>query len=125
MGFSLGAVVKPWKGTEVSAPVQNQSLQLGILRDRGHPPQGRMSLLVAYVSALLCLVPVMLISALGLNRVGCSYDKRRYHRVVAHTFNPSTWEAEGGRRISEFKAYRVSSRTARATQRNPVSKINK
>jgi hypothetical protein len=35
-----------------------------------------------------------------------------------------------GRRISEFKAilvYKVSSRTARATQRNPVSKnqINK
>ena len=42
--------------------------------------------------------------------------------VVAHTFNPST---EGrGRRISEFEAslvYRVSSRTARAIQRNPVS----
>jgi hypothetical protein len=33
-----------------------------------------------------------------------------------------------GRRISEFEAsliYRVSSRTARATQRNPVSKTNK
>jgi hypothetical protein len=33
-----------------------------------------------------------------------------------------------GRRISEFKAslvYRVSSRTARATQRNPVSKKEK
>jgi hypothetical protein len=33
-----------------------------------------------------------------------------------------------GRRISEIKAslvYRVSSRTARATQRNPVSKQNK
>jgi hypothetical protein len=33
-----------------------------------------------------------------------------------------------GRRISEFEAslvYRVSSRTARATQRNPVSKQNK
>jgi hypothetical protein len=33
-----------------------------------------------------------------------------------------------GRRISEFKAslvYKVSSRTARATQRNPVSKISK
>jgi hypothetical protein len=32
------------------------------------------------------------------------------------------------RRISEFKgslAYRMSSRTARATQRNPVSKTNK
>jgi hypothetical protein len=26
-----------------------------------------------------------------------------------------------GRRISEFKVYRVSSRTARVTQRNPVS----
>jgi hypothetical protein len=33
-----------------------------------------------------------------------------------------------GRRISEFEAslvYRVSSKTAMATQRNPVSKINK
>jgi hypothetical protein len=33
-----------------------------------------------------------------------------------------------GRRISEFKAslvYKVSSRTARATQRNPVSKNKK
>jgi hypothetical protein len=33
-----------------------------------------------------------------------------------------------GRRISEFKAslaYKVSSRTARATQRNPVSKKKK
>jgi hypothetical protein len=38
--------------------------------------------------------------------------------VVAHAFNPS-------RQISEFEAslvYKVSSRTARATQRNPVSK---
>ena len=38
--------------------------------------------------------------------------------VVAHAFNPR------GRRISEFKAslvYRVSSRSGRATQRNPVS----
>jgi hypothetical protein len=43
---------------------------------------------------------------------------------VAHAFNPSTQEAEAG----EFKAslvYRVSSRTARATQRNPVSKKTK
>jgi hypothetical protein len=41
--------------------------------------------------------------------------------VVAHAFNPSTWD-------SEFKAslvYRVNSRTAKATQRNPVSKTNK
>jgi hypothetical protein len=41
---------------------------------------------------------------------------------VAHAFNPSTWEAE------EFEArlvYKVSSRTARAIQRNPVSKNQK
>jgi hypothetical protein len=47
--------------------------------------------------------------------------------VVAHTFDPSAWKAES-RWISEFKAslvYKVSSRTARATQRNPVSKKNK
>jgi hypothetical protein len=44
------------------------------------------------------------------------YDKPG---VVAHAFNPR------GRRISEFKAspvYKVSSRTARAIQRNHVSK---
>jgi hypothetical protein len=37
--------------------------------------------------------------------------------VVAHTFNPSTWEAEAGGFLSL--------RTARATQRNPVSKKKK
>jgi hypothetical protein len=46
--------------------------------------------------------------------------------VVVHTFNPSTRGGGGrGRWVSEFKAslvYRVSSRTARAIQRNPVSK---
>ena len=45
--------------------------------------------------------------------------------MVAHAFNPSTREGGRGRRISEFEAslvYRVSSRTARAIQRNPVSK---
>jgi hypothetical protein len=44
--------------------------------------------------------------------------------VVAHAFDPSTREAEASRFL-EFEAslvYRVSSRTARATQRNPVSK---
>jgi hypothetical protein len=46
--------------------------------------------------------------------------------VVAYTFNPSTWET--GRRISEFEVslvYRVSSRIAKATQRNPVLKNQK
>jgi hypothetical protein len=37
--------------------------------------------------------------------------------VVAHAFNPSTWEAEAGRFLS--------SRTARAIQRNPVLKRKK
>ena len=45
-------------------------------------------------------------------------------------FDPSTWEAEAeaGGWISELEAslvYRVSSRIARATQRNPVSKDQK
>ena len=47
--------------------------------------------------------------------------------MVAHAFNPSTWEAEAGGFL-EFEAslvYKVSSRTARATQGNPVSKSNK
>jgi hypothetical protein len=45
--------------------------------------------------------------------------------VVAHAFNPSTWEAEAGGFLSSrpaWSTYRVSSRTARATQRNPVLK---
>jgi hypothetical protein len=41
--------------------------------------------------------------------------------VVVHAFNPSTREAEAG----GFLVYKVSSRTARATQRNPVSKNQK
>jgi hypothetical protein len=48
--------------------------------------------------------------------------------MVAHAFNPSTWSGGRGRRISEFEAslvYRSSSRIARATQRNPVSKKTK
>jgi hypothetical protein len=36
--------------------------------------------------------------------------------MVAYAFNPSTWEAEAS------LVYTVSSRTARATKRNPVSK---
>jgi hypothetical protein len=48
--------------------------------------------------------------------------------VEAHAFNPSTREAGRGRQISEFEislVYKVSSRTAKATQRNPVSKKKK
>jgi hypothetical protein len=44
--------------------------------------------------------------------------------VVAHAFNPSTWEAEavGFLELEASLVYMVSSRTARAKQRNPVSK---
>ena len=43
--------------------------------------------------------------------------------MVAHTFNPSTWEAEaGGFEFEASLVYRVSSRRARVIQRNPVSK---
>jgi hypothetical protein len=48
--------------------------------------------------------------------------------MVAHAFNPSPWEGGRGRQISEFEAslvYRVSSRTARAIQRNPVLRKKK
>jgi hypothetical protein len=41
--------------------------------------------------------------------------------VVAHAFNPSTREAEAGGFLRASLVYRVSSRTARAKQRNPVS----
>ena len=39
--------------------------------------------------------------------------------MVALDFNPSTWEAEAGE-FQGILVYRVSSKTARATQRNPV-----
>ena len=46
---------------------------------------------------------------------------------MVHTFNPSTWVAEADK-FSEFEAslvYRMSSRTARAIQRNPDSEKKK
>ena len=49
--------------------------------------------------------------------------------MVVYTFNLSTQEAETGRPLSsEFKVslvYEESSRTARATERNPASKNKK
>jgi hypothetical protein len=42
--------------------------------------------------------------------------------VVVHAFNPSTQEAEAGRFLSSRSAW---STTARAIQRNPVSKNKK
>jgi hypothetical protein len=47
--------------------------------------------------------------------------------MVVHAFNPSTQKAEAGGFL-EFEAslvYKVNSRTARATQRNPVLKNQK
>ena len=45
--------------------------------------------------------------------------------MVVHPFNPSTWDAGRSRQISQFYAslvYSLSSRTARATLRNHVSR---
>jgi hypothetical protein len=44
--------------------------------------------------------------------------------LVALAFNPSTWEAEAGQSLESeaSQVYRVSSKTARTTQENPVSK---
>ena len=40
---------------------------------------------------------------------------------MVQTFNPSTWEAEeGGSEFDASLVYKVSSRTARSIQRNPV-----
>jgi hypothetical protein len=63
-------------------------------------------------------------SPYGLNKIKFKKNQIKTKQnkcwaVVAHAFNPSTRETRG-KRISEFEAslaYRVSSRTARATQR--------
>lgn len=49
---------------------------------------------------------------------------------MVHTFNSSTWdaEAERQRQVAKFEAsliYRVSSKIARAAQRNLISSQNK
>jgi hypothetical protein len=61
---------------------------------------------------------------LGILNFGANIRQKGFKTVysralVAHTFNPSTWEAEAS------LVYRVSSRTGRATQRNPVLKKTK
>ena len=46
--------------------------------------------------------------------------------MVVHTVNPSAGEAEAsGSELEASLVYRASSRTARATQRNPISKGKK
>jgi hypothetical protein len=44
--------------------------------------------------------------------------QKQAQAVVAHAFNPSTWEGQ----YEASLVFRTSSRTARATERNPVSK---
>lgn len=45
---------------------------------------------------------------------------RMLQAVIAHTWNPSTWEAEADR-VQLKQVYKSSSRTARNRQRNPIS----
>ena len=42
-----------------------------------------------------------------------------------HAFSPSIWEAESGRVQGQPGLYRLSSKTVRAIQENPVSKSQK
>ena len=41
---------------------------------------------------------------------------------MVHAFNPSSWETETGSEFEASLVSRVSSRIAKATQRNPVQK---
>jgi hypothetical protein len=59
-------------------------------------------------------MPLSSISQFSLKK-----QNKQTKTLVAHAFNPSTQEAEAG------LVYKVSSRTARATQRNPVLKNQK
>ena len=68
--------------------------------------------------------------AKGLNLIhGTRSKKIQACRMVgAHAFNPGTWEAEVGESLWVREAslvYRASSRTARASQREPVLKENR
>jgi hypothetical protein len=68
--------------------------------------------------------PVSSYPALACWYLGFSLKNLYKLGVVAHAFNPST----RGRQISEFEAslvYKGQDRTARAMQRNPVSKNHK
>jgi hypothetical protein len=69
-----------------------------------------------------CGIWVPIMYAHDINKYRSNRKKER-PGIVVHTFNPSTWESEA--EGSEFKASlvcRVSSRTARTTQRNLVLK---
>ena len=71
--------------------------------------------------------PIYLLIGFVIQKTNKQANKQKQKQgpgVVAHAFNLGG----RGRRISEFEAnliYKVSSRTARAIQRNPVSKTNK
>ena len=69
------------------------------------------------------LKDILYIGNFSLQKVETSTENHNCQAVVAHDWNPNTLRGRG-RQISEFEAslfYRVSSRTARAIQRNPVS----
>lgn len=58
-----------------------------------------------------------------LNKLEAEHFKAQLNNAKVHTLNPSTQEAETGRALGlQSLVYRTSFRTARATQRNLVSK---
>ena len=53
-----------------------------------------------------------------------SIKKKKSQVVESHAFDPRTWEAVAGRSLCELDAslvHKVTSRTAKAIERNPVS----
>jgi hypothetical protein len=77
----------------------------------------------------VCLIP-RCFSNKSKNEVQCKKDltfkkELTCQAVVAHAFNPSTWEAEAGRFLSSRPAWSTEPRTARETQRNPALKNQK
>ena len=64
------------------------------------------------------------VSSLLKVRIGWHQERFRCWAVTTQSFNPSTQTAEAEAKAGEFEVslvYKVSFRTARATQRNPVS----
>jgi hypothetical protein len=70
-----------------------------------------------------CDLPVVILQEAQGENVLLKYITTSWLLVVVHTFDPSSHQAEAGG--SEFEAslvYRMSSRSARATHRNPILK---
>jgi hypothetical protein len=125
----------PWSTYQVPGQPELQSLSQNNKQQNQKPPppsslarQGQRctTLILEHRRHYVPGQPGRLKETLSQKQLKTKHRKRLYNffkiqilslGMVAYAFNPSTWEAEGGRFLS--------SRTARATQRNPVSQNQK